>query len=140
MGVIASGMVVTGAERRGNPKRVQPRNREWVTVIQSISAQGWAAPLFIIITGQYHLLSWYQESTLPGDWAITTIKNGWTDNATGLLWLKHFNQYTEKRSNSAYRLLILDGHKSHHSAKFEAYYKENKIITLCMPPYSSYLL
>jgi hypothetical protein len=57
MGVIASGMVVTGAERRGNPKRVQPGNREWVTVIQSISAQGWAAPPFIVIAGQYHLSS-----------------------------------------------------------------------------------
>src|SRR5688572_1130816 len=140
MGVIASGMVVTGAERRGNPKRVQPGNREWVTVIQSISAQGWAAPPFIIIAGQYHLSSWYQESTLPGDWAIATTKNGWTDNATGLLWLKHFNQHIKKRLNGAYRLLILDGHESHHSAEFEAYCKENKVITLCMPPHSSHLL
>ena len=35
MGVIMSGMVVTGAERRANPKKVQPGNREWVTAIQS---------------------------------------------------------------------------------------------------------
>jgi hypothetical protein len=35
MGMIASGMVVTGAERRGRPKSVQPGNREWVTVIQA---------------------------------------------------------------------------------------------------------
>jgi hypothetical protein len=140
MGVIASGMVVTGAERRGNPKRVQPGNREWVTVIQSISAQGWAAPPFIVVGGQYHLSSWYRESALPGNWAIATTKNGWTDNTTGLLWLKHFNQHTSKRSNGAYRLLILDGHESHHSAEFEVYCKENKIITLCMPPHSSHLL
>ncbi|KAJ3453284.1 hypothetical protein MRS44_017531 [Fusarium solani] len=33
MGLIASGMVVTGAERRGKAKSVQPGNREWVTVI-----------------------------------------------------------------------------------------------------------
>jgi hypothetical protein len=76
MGVIASGMVVTGAERRGNPKRVQPGNREWVTVIQSISAGGWAIPPFIVVAGQYHLSSWYQESTLPGNWVIATTKNG----------------------------------------------------------------
>jgi hypothetical protein len=76
----------------------------------------------------------------PGNWAIATTKNGWTDNATGFLWLKHFNQHTSKRSNGAYRLLILDGHESHHSAEFEAYCKENKIITLCMPPHSSHLL
>jgi hypothetical protein len=28
IGVITSSMVITGAERRGNPKRVQPGNRE----------------------------------------------------------------------------------------------------------------
>ena len=37
-------------------------------------------------------------------------------------------------------MLILDGHKSHHSAEFELYYKQNNIITLCMPPHSSYKL
>jgi hypothetical protein len=52
MGVITSGMVVTGAERRGNPKKIQPGNREWVTVIQSISAGGWATPPFIVVAGQ----------------------------------------------------------------------------------------
>jgi hypothetical protein len=47
MGVIASGMVVTGAERRGRPKSVQPGNREWITVIQAINAEGQAIPPFI---------------------------------------------------------------------------------------------
>ncbi|KAF6527566.1 hypothetical protein HZS61_007868 [Fusarium oxysporum f. sp. conglutinans] len=130
MGMIASGMVVTGAERRGRPKSVQPRNREWVTVIQAINAEGRAIQPFIVVAGQYHLANWYQESNLPGDWAIATSQNGWTDNEIGLEWLKHFDRYTAKRSNSRYRLLILDGHESHHSLGFEEYCKENKIITL----------
>jgi hypothetical protein len=140
MGMIASGMVVTGAERRGRPKSVQPGNREWVTVIQAINAEGRAIQPFIVVAGQYHLANWYQESNLPGDWAIATSQNGWTDNEIGLEWLKHFDRYTAKRSNSRYRLLILDGHESHHSLDFEEYCKENKIITLCMPPHSSHLL
>ncbi|KAJ3454558.1 hypothetical protein MRS44_013158 [Fusarium solani] len=52
MGLIASGMVVTGAERRGNPKSVQPGNREWVTVIQAINAEGRAIQPFIVVAGQ----------------------------------------------------------------------------------------
>ena len=40
MGLITSGMVITGTERRRNPKSVQPGNREWVTVIQAINAEG----------------------------------------------------------------------------------------------------
>jgi hypothetical protein len=140
MGVIASGMVVTGAERRGTAKSVQPGNREWITVIQAINAEGRAIAPFIVGAGQYHLANWYRESNLPGDWAITTTQNGWTDNETGLEWLKHFDRCTAKRSNSRYRLLILDGHESHHSVDFERYCKGNKIITLCMPPHSSHLL
>jgi hypothetical protein len=84
MGVISSGVVVTGSEKRGRPKSVQPGNREWVTVIQGINAQGCSIPPFIVAAGQYHLSSWNQESNLPGDWAIATTKNGWTDNETGL--------------------------------------------------------
>jgi hypothetical protein len=39
-----------------------------------------------------------------------------------------------------YRLLILDGHESHHSTEFELYCQQNNIITLCMPPHSSHLV
>lgn len=42
LGLIASGMVVTSAERRGRPKSAQPGNREWIAVIQAINAEGWA--------------------------------------------------------------------------------------------------
>jgi hypothetical protein len=33
MGVISTGAVVTGSERRNRPKQLQPGNREWTTVI-----------------------------------------------------------------------------------------------------------
>ncbi|KAF4969921.1 hypothetical protein FSARC_2940 [Fusarium sarcochroum] len=140
MGMIASGMIVTGSERLGRPKSVQPGNREWITVIQAVNAEGRVIPPFIIGAGQYHLANWYQEATLLGDWVIATSQNGWTDNQLGLEWLKHFDRSTAKRSNSRHRLLILDGHESHHSADFERYCQNNKIITLCMPAHASHLL
>jgi hypothetical protein len=37
-------------------------------------------------------------------------------------------------------LLIINGHESYYSLKFQEYCKENKIITLYMPPHLSYLL
>ncbi|EGU83431.1 hypothetical protein FOXB_06053 [Fusarium oxysporum f. sp. conglutinans Fo5176] len=140
MGVISSGIVITSSERHGRPKSVQPGNREWVTAVQAINAEGQAIDPFIVVTGQYHLANWYRECDLPGDWVIATSQNGWTDNKLGLEWLKHFDRSTTKGTNSRYRLLILDGHESHHSADFEIYCEENKIITLCMPPHSSHLL
>ena len=84
MGIISTGMVVTSSERRGRPRLRQQGNKEWVTVIQGINSQGWAIPPFIIVAGQYHLLNWYEESTLPSDWVISITQNGWITNEKGL--------------------------------------------------------
>ncbi|EFQ89076.1 hypothetical protein PTT_14797 [Pyrenophora teres f. teres 0-1] len=48
--------------------------------------------------------------------------------------------HTKRRTIGSYRLLVIDGHESHNSLEFQQYCKENKIITLYMPPYSSHLL
>jgi hypothetical protein len=140
MGIIFAGMVVTTSDGRSKAKLAQPGNREWATVIQGVNALGWAIPPFIILAAQYHLANWYTECNLPADWRIATTDNGWTTNAVGLDWIKHFDFHTAPRTKGKYRLLILDGHESHHSTEFELHCQQNNIITLCMPPHSSHLL
>jgi hypothetical protein len=140
MGIIFAGMVVTTSDGRGKAKLAQPGNREWATVIQGVNALGWAIPPFIILAAQYHLANWYTECDLPADWRIATTDNGWTTNVVGLDWIKHFDFHTAPRTKGNYRLLILDGHESHHSTEFELYCQQNNIITLCMPSHSSHLL
>jgi hypothetical protein len=140
MGQISSVLVVTSSEGRGRAKMVQPGNREWVTVIQGVNSSGWAIPPFIVVAGKHHLASWYRDSPLPSNWVIALSDNGWTTNEIGLNWVKHFDQHSHSRTKGIYRLLVLDGHESHHSIDFEDYCKENNIITLCMPAHSSHLL
>jgi hypothetical protein len=140
MGKITTQLVVTGSERRGRPKSIQPGNREWVTLIAAINAAGWSIPPFLIFAGKSHLSAWYEEAEIPRDWAISVSKNGWTTNELGVEWLKHFNAYTKTRVIGARRLLVLDGHESHHSLEFQEICKENNISTLCMPAHSSHLL
>jgi hypothetical protein len=140
MGKITTQLVVTGSERRGRPKTVQPGNREWVTAIAAINAAGWSVPPFLIFAGRYHLSAWYEEAEIPRDWVIAVSDNGWTNNELGVEWLKHFNAHTKTRVVGARRLLVLDGHESHHSLEFQELCKENNIYTLCMPPHSSHLL
>jgi hypothetical protein len=140
MGKITTQLVITGSERRGRPKTVQPGDREWATVIAAINAAGWSVPPFLIFAGKYHLSAWYEEADIPRDWAIAVSDNGWTNNELGVEWLKHFNAYTKARTVGARRLLILDGHESHHSLEFQELCKEYNIYTLCMPPHSSHLL
>ncbi|OHW94805.1 pogo transposable element with krab domain [Colletotrichum incanum] len=140
MGVIAAGMVVTSTERRSNTKMAQPGNREWVTVIQAINSQGYNVPPYIIVAGQYHLSTWYTETSSTPDWVIATSVNGWTTNERGLDWVKHFDRHTKPQTKGKYSLLVVDGHESHHSADFELYCKANDIVTLCMPAHSSHIL
>jgi hypothetical protein len=92
------------------------------------------------LAAQYHLANRYTECDLPADWRIATTDNGWTTNAVGRDWIKHFDYYTAPRTKCKYRLLILDGNESHHSTEFELHCKQNNIIILCMPPHSSHLL
>ena len=86
------------------------------------------------------MTNWYEVCDIPRHWPIKTTDNGWTTNEAGLEWIKHFDKYTTPRTRGKYRLLILDGHESHHSAEFELYCQAYDIITLCMPLHSSHLL
>jgi hypothetical protein len=113
MGIIGSMKVVTGAERHARPELVQPGDRKWVIVIQSICAGGYAIPPFIIYKGPVHISAWYEEVDIPYDWRLSVYENGWTNNTLGLKWLKHFDKHTKARQVGSYRLLILDGHESH---------------------------
>jgi hypothetical protein len=140
MGVISQEAIVTGSERRGQPKTVQPGNRERTTVIQGINAKGWAIPPFIIFQGHNHLSNWYKEEALPLDWVIVVSDNGWITDKLGLEWLKHFDAHTKGSTVGTYRMLIIDGHESHNSTEFQQYCKEHKIITLCMPLHLFHLL
>jgi hypothetical protein len=74
IGVIGSMEVVTGAERRTRPDLVQPGDREWVTVIQSICAAGYATPSFY--KGRVHISAWYEEASIPRDWKLSVSENG----------------------------------------------------------------
>ena len=109
-------------------------------MIQGVSSCRWAVPPFIIVKGSNHLANWYTETDLPPDWVIATSENGWTINERGLEWIQHFDKHTKSRTKGTYRLLVLDGHASYHSTGFELYCQAYNIITICMPPYSSYIL
>ena len=139
MGVICPTMVVTRADRRGRGKAVQPGNREWATAIACINSEGWNVPPFLVVQGKNHLSNWYTDGGLPLDWVIKATHNGWTNNETGLEWLKHFDKHTAARARGPYRMLVLDGHESHGSAEFQEYCKTHNIITLGLPPHSSHL-
>lgn len=140
MGVISTGIVVTSSDGRAQAKKIQPGNREWVTVVQAVNSVGYAVPPYIIVAGKNHLDSWYDEVEFPPRWRTSVSQNGWITNELAIDWIRHFEEFTSPRKLGVYRLLVLDGHESHHSDAFEEYCKDHNIVTLCMPPHSSHIL
>jgi hypothetical protein len=140
IGVIGSRMVITGSERRQIPKTVQPGNTEWVTTIVATNAQGWSIPLFIIFKGAQQYDTWHNTVLDRPGWHISVSKKGWTSDEHGLIWLKHFDKWSEGRRVGPRRLLIMDSHSSHDTVQFRNYCKDHDIITLYIPPHSSHLL
>jgi len=75
MGMICSGMVVTGANREGRRKHLQAGNREWATAIECISSDGFVVPPYLILQGKHHLASWYTECGIPDHFNTMTMAN-----------------------------------------------------------------
>jgi len=85
MGVISTVKVVTRAEIKDSRLTlVQPGNREWVTAIETIRADGSIILPMIIFFGKVYISTWYDEKRLPSNWIIGLSKTGWINDALGL--------------------------------------------------------
>ncbi|KAL6171766.1 hypothetical protein ACJQWK_02769 [Exserohilum turcicum] len=64
MGKILSQSVITGLGKPGRSKKIQPGNREWVTLIQGVGATGKRIPAFLIFAGTPNtnfVILWYSS-------------------------------------------------------------------------------
>ena len=138
LGVAKKGKVICGARRR-NPRIRHPGNREWVTLMETISATGKVLSPLYIYKGEAHTMGNhdYQDRD-PAAFALS--KTGWTNDKVGLLWLTdHFEPNTQSATGHP-RLLIIDGHSSHLTLEFIEFCSTHEIQLLCFPPHSTHLL
>jgi hypothetical protein len=82
---------------RKNPHCTQNGNREMVTVIEYISADGRVIPPMYIFKGSRHLLGWHAGMKDKEQATYAWPTKGWTDNELGLDWVEqNFEKYTTK--------------------------------------------
>lgn len=117
-----------------------PENRESATAIEAISAHGEVIPVFLILSGQMHMASWYQLPELDPDTVIRPTPTGYSNDVISLEWLQHFDRHSARTSRGSKRLLILDGHGSHHTRQFIQYCDNHNIIPFGMPPNLTHVL
>ena len=116
-----------------------PENREWATVIETISADGRKLRCLVIFKGKSLQTTWFLSETVP-DWYYTTSKKGWTSNAIGLEWLERVFIPEARAGHDRPVLLLLDGHGSHIDIEFLWRCKEHRIHLLFLPAHSSHVL
>ena len=87
-----------------------------------------------------HRAAQYEDNIIPYNWLIGVSNNGQTTNEIGLTWLNLFHKYTKDRIVGTYRLLVLDGHNSYVSPKFNRFCLDHQIVILYILAHLLYLL
>ena len=73
--------------------------------------------------------------------SISVLPNGWIDGEIAKMWIeKDFNHLTEAKANSEWRVLLMDGHSSHHTPELLRYALDHKIIILGYPSHCTHAL
>jgi hypothetical protein len=119
-------------------------NREWVTVIGCICADGTTLPPAVIFSAASEKVqaNWVHDID-PETHSIyfSVSPSGWTNDDLGVAWLKQvFDPATKRKARRKYRLLILDGHGSHVTKAFIDYCDDNRILVLVYPPHATHTL
>lgn len=71
--------------------KAQDGSREWVSLIECISADGRLLAPFIIFKGKRQMKAWYEVLEDEAAW-IAMSENGWTNNVLGLEWFIRYVQ------------------------------------------------
>lgn len=125
-------------------RMVQDGNREWITTIACICADGSALTPALIYQAQSGDIqdSWLQDfDPQHHETFFAASPSGWTSNDLGLAWLQQvFDRETKAKARRSWRLLILDGHGSHVTMDFIKYCDDNKILLAVYPPHSTHTL
>lgn len=114
-------------------------DREWVTIVETISATGEKVKPLVIFKGKRVQSTWFQSENVP-DWRYTASDKGWTSYDIAIRWLKHIFDVETKPVGSTYRMLILDGHGSHVNIDFMWECYQRRIVLLFLPAHTSHVL
>ena len=131
-------------EGNGDARAGQDGNREWVTVLAAICADGTSlspAVIYKAVSGDIQD-DWLQDFD-PNEHScfFASTPNGWTSDELGLAWLEQiFNKETKSKAGRSWRLLFVDGHSSHLNMKFTERCHELRILLVYYPPHSTHRL
>jgi DDE superfamily endonuclease len=117
-----------------------PENRKSITIIEAVSADGTQPiPPAIICPGYRFMENWFHEN-LQGDELLMLSPTGYTNESLALDWLQHFIKHTNAGPDKPWKLLLLDGQKSHETPDFILKSLANNIEIMEYPSHMTHIL
>ncbi|SJX63542.1 related to transposase [Sporisorium reilianum f. sp. reilianum] len=122
--------------------KAQPGTQESATIVKCIRSGGQVLLLLIITKGVCHTVGEHRRMNgVPALWCFTKSSNGWTNNKLAVEWLKTiFDPSTRPLTRSQYRLLIIDGHRSHMMDAFCNAAWSRQIILLMLLAHATHIM
>ena len=77
---------------------------------------------------------------MPENWKFSTSTSGWTSDNHAYKWLTTLFEPKTRQNDGNWRLLLLDRHGSHLTAKFIAFCLNKNIDLVVLPLYTSHIL
>jgi hypothetical protein len=133
-------------KKLGHLTAAQDGNRNWITLIAGVCADGTALPPALIYEAESGNIqeSWIRDYDPETQEAyFTSSANGWTSEELGLQWLiKVFDCHTKEKARYGrdWRLLIVDGHNSHVNLQFLNWCEQHRVVVAVFPPHSTHRL
>jgi DDE superfamily endonuclease len=115
-------------------------DREHITSVETICADGYSLPPFVVLQGKLHTHRLYFEEGFSGDTAVALNETGYMNEELNIQYLNHFNKYTSKRRVGRWRMLIFDGFNSHTAERFIQQCWSSHIVPWALPPHATHLL
>jgi hypothetical protein len=117
-----------------------PENRRSVTVMEAISASGKEPPPpCIIAPGKLVMDNWLNDNQ-TGKELIATSPTGYTNEEIAVAWMKHFIQHTNSGPDKHWKILLMDGHKTHDYPEFVLLADANNIEIIYFPSHLTHIL
>ena len=122
---------------------LQDGNREWITILACVCADGSSIDPAVIFEGRSGLHDSWVRDLEVGKHQIfcATSESGWSNNQLALAWVEQlFDRLTKVKAKRDFRLLLLDGHGSHITPDFIDYCHRHRILLAIFPPHATHSL
>ncbi len=114
-------------------------NRESLMSIECISEGSKNISSMLIMTEVQILVSHFNND-LVNDMLVTISETDYSNDWISLRWLKHFDRFSQKHQQRAWRLLVMNDYESHHTREFLSYCEDHKIISFDLSSHITHLL